>query len=77
MEIMHYSNITQSIFDYRKWSSWLHKPPVRMNMFYLIPFDLNTSAFTQVLLPIHSIGNKDVEASGHIIGSEEFLNWMV
>ena len=28
-------------------------------MFYLIPFDLNTSAFTQVLLPIHSIGNKE------------------
>ena len=30
-----------------------------MNMFYLIPCDLNTSAFTQVLLPIISIGNKE------------------
>ena len=29
-----------------------------MNMFYLIPFDLNTSAFTQVLLPSETIGNR-------------------
>jgi len=27
-------------------------------MFYLIPCDLNTSAFTQLLLPIISIGNQ-------------------
>ena len=51
IKIMHNSNITQRVFDDWKWGSKLHKPPDRINIFYLIPCDCNTSAFTQLLLP--------------------------
>ena len=37
-----------------------------MTMFYLIPFDFNTSAFTQVLLPSQSIGTVVLPSLGQI-----------